>query len=92
MTPKMLIALREAGNADRTGGLHRSRAGWSVEGTFHWHNFRTVTALIDRGYLDVFGGSKGLQPYACVTELGFSALLREGYDRDGSMQDKEGVQ
>lgn len=83
MTPKMIAALRDAANADRTGGLHRSVAGWSVRGLHHWHNFRTVDALINRGYLSVFGGGRGLAPYACITPPGEARLDELGYERDG---------
>lgn len=85
MTPKMLNALREAAQNDRTGGLHRSNAGWASRGSIaHWHNFRTVDALLGHGYLEVWGGGRGVPPYACITDAGFAALRLAGYDADGS--------
>lgn len=84
MTPKMVEALREAAQNDRTGGLHRSNAGWASKASIaHWHNFRTVEALIARGFLEIWGGGRGVMPYACITAAGTRALKDLGYGPDG---------
>ncbi|TDR35723.1 hypothetical protein [Aquamicrobium defluvii] len=84
MTPKMLQALSEAAQNNLSGGLHRSNAGWASKRSIaHWHNFRTVEALVARGYLEIWGGGCGVKPYACITTAGTLALKDLGYGSDG---------
>lgn len=83
MTPKMLRALSAAHAAEHTGGLHYTVGGWIVaDQCWEYHNFGSVTALIDRGYLQQWG--KGRQRYLTITDLGRAALEDEREKLTGS--------
>ena len=76
MTPKMVAALSSAEEAFVFSGLERTVAGWRSThpraGITDYHSFASVNALVEHGYLTLYGNGKN----AHISDLGSQALQR----------------
>ncbi len=79
ISQKMIRALGDAQMALHRGGLIYTRAGWRRpdDVAAECHHVTTVQALVSRGYLRTYGGSKGVARRASIEARGEEALREE---------------